>query len=229
MKDFRHPRDGYVFIVTYGRSGSTLLQRLINAIPGVMVRGENNNALFPLFKSWQALTESPDIGQMRAQGLTSNAAQPWFGAEQIDTGAYGRALCSSFAAQVLRPGPDIRLCGFKEIRTIAQPSDYRSYLEFKRTCFPNARFVFNTRDPVAVSRSSWWRRHDPTEVMSMIHSADAVFRGFVAAHPDQSIMLKYDSYIVDHGAFAPLFDMLGDRPAPDDLQSIMTERLTHAT
>lgn len=229
MKDYHHPKDGYVFVVTYGRSGSTLLQRLINAIPGVMMRGENNNALFPLFKSWQALTGSADIGQMRAQGLVSDAAHPWFGAEQIDTDAYGRALCASFAAQVLRPVGEIRLCGFKEIRTITPPEDYRAYLEFKRRFFPNARFVFNTRDPVAVSRSSWWRRHDPAAVTSMIHSAEAVFRGFAAAHPDRCIILHYDSYISDHHAFAPLFDLLGGQPTPQALRAIMTERLTHAT
>ena len=229
MNDFRHPKDGYVFIVTYGRSGSTLLQRLVNAIPGVMVRGENNNALLPLFKSWQALTQSPDIGRMRAQGLTSDATHPWFGAERIDTDAYGHTLCRGFAAQVLRPQANLRVCGFKEIRTIAQSTEYRAYLEFKRRFFPNARFVFNTRDSAAVARSSWWRSHDPADVMAMIHTAEAVFRGFVATYPDRSIMLHYDSYIADHGAFGPLFDLLGDQPSRADLRAIMTQRLIHAT
>jgi hypothetical protein len=36
---------GYVFIVTYGRSGSTLLQGVLNSIPGYLVRGENRQAL----------------------------------------------------------------------------------------------------------------------------------------------------------------------------------------
>ena len=29
----------YVFVVTYARSGSTLLQALLNACPGVQIRG----------------------------------------------------------------------------------------------------------------------------------------------------------------------------------------------
>ena len=36
---------GYVFVMTYGRSGSTLVQGLLNAIPGYLIRGENAAAL----------------------------------------------------------------------------------------------------------------------------------------------------------------------------------------
>ncbi len=40
---------GYLFIVTYGRSGSTLLQGILNSIPGYLIRGENRAALFHLY------------------------------------------------------------------------------------------------------------------------------------------------------------------------------------
>lgn len=30
----RRPKDGFLFVVTYGRSGSTLMQKLLDAIPG---------------------------------------------------------------------------------------------------------------------------------------------------------------------------------------------------
>ena len=35
----------YVFVMTYGRSGSTLLMGLLNTIPGYLIRGENDDAL----------------------------------------------------------------------------------------------------------------------------------------------------------------------------------------
>src|SRR5688572_1085508 len=35
---------GHLFIVTYGRSGSTLLQGVLNSIPGYLIRGENDGA-----------------------------------------------------------------------------------------------------------------------------------------------------------------------------------------
>ncbi len=45
---------GAIFIVCYGRSGSTLLTRVINTIPGACIRGENANALMHLFRVYEA-------------------------------------------------------------------------------------------------------------------------------------------------------------------------------
>ena len=50
----------FLFVVTYGRSGSTLVQGLLNAMPGVLVRGENNLFVLPLFRSWDALASFQD-------------------------------------------------------------------------------------------------------------------------------------------------------------------------
>ncbi len=46
---------GYLFVMTYGRSGSTLVSGLLNAVPGYLVRGENRNALLHLFRYHQSL------------------------------------------------------------------------------------------------------------------------------------------------------------------------------
>jgi hypothetical protein len=40
MKPARFPN---IFVVTYGRSGSTLLQGVLNGIPGFLIRGENKD------------------------------------------------------------------------------------------------------------------------------------------------------------------------------------------
>src|SRR5215213_881342 len=48
---------GYVFVVTYGRSGSTLLMGLLNSIPGYLVRGENWDALHHLFEFHRTLED----------------------------------------------------------------------------------------------------------------------------------------------------------------------------
>lgn len=229
MTEFQHPVAGYVFVVTYGRSGSTLLQNLINAVPGCLVRGENNNALFALYRSWCALVRSPDIARMVASAEVSDPSHPWFGAEAIDTDAYAQALCASFARHVLRPPHGTRICGFKEIRTIADETRFRDYLEFINTHFPNARFVFNTRNHAGVAKSSWWRQHDPAEVGKMMRSAETVFAEFVASHPERSVSLHYDTYVSDQNALEPLFELLGARPADSQIRTVLDTRLTHAT
>ena len=47
----------FVFVVTYGRSGSTLLMGLLNSIPGFLIRGENWDALHHLFRFHQTLED----------------------------------------------------------------------------------------------------------------------------------------------------------------------------
>ena len=229
MASFRHPDRGYVFVVTYGRSGSTLIQSLLNTIPGYLIRGENNNALFGLYKSWRALSRSPDIARMRHEASPSGPEHPWFGAEGIDTDAYRDALCAGFAQHVLRPPPETQVCGFKEIRTMSDPKAFAGFMGFLRDGFPQARFVFNTRNADAVSRSSWWRKHPPDDVKAMVASADHLFAEYVAANAAHSVMLCYDDYTKDHTALEPLFTMLGDRPAEGALSRVMATRLTHAT
>ncbi len=229
MTEFRHPTKGYVFVVTYGRSGSTLLQNLLNTLPDCLVRGENNNALFPLYRSWRSLTNSPDIDRMRAAHDTSGPSHPWFGAEMIDTDSYARSLCKSFARHVLRPPPHIRLCGFKEIRTIRPKAEFMGFLQFMNSYFPKAHFVFNTRNHADVVRSSWWRQHDPEEVRQMMAAAERVFADFAKANPERSVCLHYDDYIRDHTLFEPLFDLLDARPPPERMQAVLGTHLSHST
>ena len=44
-----------VLIVTYGRSGSTLLQGILNSIEGCLIRGENDNFCFALYQAHQSI------------------------------------------------------------------------------------------------------------------------------------------------------------------------------
>ena len=39
----------HVFVMTYGRSGSTLLMGILNSIPGWLLRGENRHAMRHLY------------------------------------------------------------------------------------------------------------------------------------------------------------------------------------
>src|SRR6056297_391020 len=53
-----------VFVVTYGRSGSTLVQNLLNGLPGACVRGENENLLAPLVRAWDIVRHSKQRAEM---------------------------------------------------------------------------------------------------------------------------------------------------------------------
>ncbi len=222
-----HPPDGYLFLVTYGRSGSTLVQHLLNRIDGVTLRGENNNALWHIFNAWHALDSAAPIRDLRARGGTTGPAQPWFGAEAIDADALGHAMVHAFVTTVLRPPPGTRVAGFKEIRMHADPSLFAPYLDFIRRFFPGSRFVFNTRDHAAVARSAWWAICDPAYVRATLAEAEALFAAYARANPDCCAALHYDDYMRDPAALQPLFDLLGQRPPDNVIAEVLAQQLDH--
>jgi hypothetical protein len=75
------PPPTWLVVVTYGRSGSTLVQGLLNAMPGVLVRGEHQFALLTLFRVHQQL-----VAVRARYGELSRERGPWaawFGADVL--------------------------------------------------------------------------------------------------------------------------------------------------
>ena len=222
-----HPPEGYVFIITYGRSGSTLLQHLLNCIDGFVVRGENNNSLWHLFQAWQALDSAGPIRDLRARGAGTDATRPWFGAELIDPDSVGYQLATLFRQQVLNLPDDTRIGGFKEIRGHGDPELFPRYLDFIARFFPGSRFVFNTRAHDDVARSAWWAICDPEFVKATLQEAESLFHAYATAHPEHSVILHYDDYICDRAALAPLFTLLGHRPSGAQVEQVFARQLQH--
>jgi len=103
ITEFKHPEDGFVFIVTYGRSGSNLLQSLLNRIDGFQLRGENNNTLFHLYSAWGAVKDSVPLDGLRTKGEEPAPDHPWYGSEKIGLDSFGRDLARLFTQSVLPP------------------------------------------------------------------------------------------------------------------------------
>lgn len=144
----------YVFVVSYGRSGSTLLMGLLNALPGYRIRGENYNTLYRLYQADAAVTKARDKFSGSDHLLPQSS---WYGAPRMREHAYRAALVGAFVENVLRPEPGDRVIGFKEIRyTPLHMTDLAEYLAFLGAAFPGCRIVINHRDPAAVARSAWW-------------------------------------------------------------------------
>ncbi|UCV16550.1 hypothetical protein [Quatrionicoccus australiensis] len=47
-----------ILVVTYGRSGSTLLQGVLNTLPNVLIRGENHDFCWGLYLAWKSLIQT---------------------------------------------------------------------------------------------------------------------------------------------------------------------------
>lgn len=216
-----------VFVITYGRSGSTLLQNMLNALPGHVLRGENANLLAPLVRAWHGLCQSEQGAKMRRAAAPSGPHQPWYGYEAIDPDGLGRDLAEVFLRDVLRPEPDTRVIGFKEIRWHTEPDFFAPMLEFLRRYMPSAHFIFNTRAHAQVANSGWWKTMKREVVLAELDRAEALYATWQADHPECSLAMHYNDYITGPEAWRGLFTFL-DQPFDADLvQAVLDRKLMH--
>ena len=216
-----------VFIVTYGRSGSTLLQNMLNSLPGYLIRGENENLLAPLARAWDTVARSDQARKIRAEGRTTTPQHPWFGYETVCENDLGKALARSFIETVLRPTDTTRVIGFKEVRWHADPALFPVMLGFLQRFFPEARFVFNIRDHSEVVRSGWWKHMNEDLVRRQLTQAEKLYAGFAEKYPEQCITLSYNDSITATDAWRPLFRFLNQPFDAKKVAHVLNNKLTH--
>ncbi len=221
------PQDGYVLIVTYGRSGSTLLQNVLNSIPGYCIRGENANTLAHLARSWHALSVQPTIRQLLSRGIPTEPSNPWYGAERLNLDALPANLAEVFVRDVLTLPPGTRVGGFKEIRFTDMPAFFHVYMSFLRQALPRVRFVYNTRNHASVAKSSWWAHKPEALVRTKLRKAEELFAADIAAHPDDTVLLHYDDYNGQPEAFRRLFAFLGEPFDVASVAQVLGQQLNH--
>lgn len=237
--DLYKPSKGYVFIVTYGRSGSTLTQSLLNAIPGYCVRGENAHATARIADLIRALRAEKNFTMRRDRvaahragksrpglGHIGTPADPWFGAEQLDIDRLGKGLFDTFVREMLHLPEGVRVGGFKEIRYLNNPAFLQDHLELLQEFFPGAKLILQTRDHAAVANSSWWKQKDQTQLAHRLALMDEGFHSYRASH-ENCFHLDYQTYRDGAEALKPLFAFLDEPFDQDKVQSVLDRPLTH--
>lgn len=207
-----------LFIVTYGRTGSTLLQGVLNAIDGVTIRGENNQLFYHLFQLFQNALE------VKEKHLSSLLPyRPWYGAPYLEQEAIlteMRSLSKTLLA--IDPQEDLsrQSIGFKEIRYLDILEDFDAYLNFLAALFPETAFIFNTRNHDHVLHSAWWRRANPHEAKRKLEKLEAAFRAY-AKGKTNCYSLTYEDLVARNDRFKGLFAFLGVAYQPEVIQVIL--------
>ena len=208
---------GYLFIVTYGRSGSTLLQGILNAIPGYLIRGENLAMPYRLHRYHQAsVTTRRNLARPNRLAPT----HPFFGIDDYPDDLALRDMRRLMLDTILRPEPDTRVSGFKEIRW--NQKDVRGYARFLAAVFPGARFLINTRDHAAVSQSKWWAKKP--DALAEIQDREDRLLTVLADQGDRAFHVHYDDYVDDPGSLAALFDWLGEDFVQERVAEVLATR-----
>jgi hypothetical protein len=212
---------GSVFVVTYGRSGSTLVQRILQTLPDSCIRGENANTIGKLFEAYAAARTTRHGFGSEPRGRKD----PWHGADHIRPDVFGAGLVHLFVTEILKPYRGVRFIGFKEIRWNWTPN-LDQCLDFIARYFPDPVFVFSTRDIDAVARSSWWA-YRPDQARETVDRMNAFFDANAAAWPGRVIRTRYEEFSTDPLALAPVFAHFGLEIDPVAVQRILDERLGH--
>jgi hypothetical protein len=218
----------YLTVVTYGRTGSTAVQAALNALPGVLVRGENYSALRGLNAYLQAVAETAD------RHHNGRPDHPWFGSARLVPADVVADLRRHVLDTLLRPQRDTRWIGFKEVRYepghFVEYDDMLNYLLFLDKLLPGIRYVMNVRDPIAAAQSGWWPGNaNAEEVLTATRGrlAEAVVDLTRMLGAGRAVLVDYDEWTVDPGVLLAAFSALGLPRDDDAVRGALGERLDH--
>jgi len=199
---------GSILIVTYGRSGSTLLQGVLNTIDGVRVTGENFEFCYHIYRSWKSLTNAKEI---KGTKKNDNPQYPWYGASELNPERFLSGLVPLVREQLMGVRPDTTqpiVYGFKEIRYINHLDELGDYLDFLNRIMPNPAIIFNVRTHADVMRSGWWKHTNPIKTKAILEKADQAFSAYSDNHSN-AFLIRYEEVIKGYDGLQPLLHFLG--------------------
>jgi len=212
-----------ILVITYGRSGSTLLQGLLNSIDDCIIRGENNNLCYGLFLAYKSLLRTKEEFGSSDEPLPP--ASPWYGAGELDSERYIRDARALLRHQLVAAYPKSsapRYFGFKEIRYLPEEiggyadGNLEDYLNFLAKVFPRPAFIVLTRDHAQVANSAWWKTMDPLQVTRSLREFDRAMASF-SKGKRWVFQLTYDDMVKRTLRLRELFEFLG---APYDAERV---------
>jgi len=144
-----------IFLLGFGRSGTTLVQRLLNACSDTVLLGEHSGFLIGLTQTWEKIQITKKWGYFDLEGNWPpnwETWQPWL--TPWDETKFREKL-TAFIKDLFCHA---RCWGFKEIR-------YGSYddgkvIPFLHELYPEARFLFIIRHPLDTMASVKFRFHE---------------------------------------------------------------------
>lgn len=217
---------GFLFVVSYGRSGTTVLQGLLNTIPGYLIRGENRAALHSLAAFHRALVTEKHTQIQVAQegrGLPIMPDSAWYGIDMYAEDVAVDLLRHTVVSTLLRPTPDTRVVGFKEIRW--WQDDWEGYWDFLEALFPGLRVIINTRNRDDVASSSWWTEHE--DPLGMLARYEERLGRIEERLGDRAYRMHYDEWVADPEVLRGMYAWLGEEYDPAVVEAVLAVKHSH--
>jgi len=211
-----------LLIVTYGRSGSTLLQGVLNEIDGVLIKGENCNFCYGLYQSYKSLARAKARAE-KARVSSETPVSPWFGAHSYNLKEY-KVEQSKIIKRLLLEGVEgVRCYGFKEVRYDSVPEDeFAAYLKFLGDVFPNLGIIFNIRNLDEVLKSGWWKDRKYKEAKKTLVETEKRFMKFASVE-DNCFVIQYADVVNKTENLHRLYDFVGAEYDEKSIDSVLAK------
>jgi Sulfotransferase family len=182
----------YVFVVTYGRSGSTLIQGLLNTLPRVLVRGENG--LFVL-QVYRACAKAMAFREQHIRHRSREVSSAFYGLRHVQRARFVRAARTLVTGTLLGPvrRDQVDVLGFKEVLwNEVRPEETEGFFDFMDSVFPGARYILNQRTHDDVASSGFWQRRDTDEVFEALARIEEIQAYLRESRPDRVLDTRYE-------------------------------------
>jgi hypothetical protein len=223
-----------VFVLGAARTGTTLLQRLLNAYEDVLVWGEHEGFLEPvatgLFRALESRNIFDPSKRVTDAVRDSRPGERWqawmnWGEPEDWKDAFRAFLERLFVPDGL---PGKRWWGFKEIRYMANPADRT--LDLLRELYPDALFAFIVRHPLNAIASV---RHIPAgaaglgELRRLCVTWDRRYRAYAAhrrRHPERCFWVVYEDLVRERGDVTRLLAAMDGRAIGEPQRAVLAAR-----
>ena len=211
--------DKTIFIVGYGRTGSTLLKNIISTIPNCHISGENGNALYHLFSSvrtienWQKTLKPTKL-------FLEDAA--WANLDKINVTEYKKELWTIFVNKILLPKVDTKIVGFKEIRAFHDTANFNNYMNFLLSIDLNSKILFSTRNNEDVMKSGWWKTRPNKE--KILIQYNEIINNYNSKNPENTYICHHNTYVNNFQETKKIFDFLSEKMDYDKIDKVIKKK-----
>lgn len=208
----------YLFVVTYGRSGSTLLNGVLNSIDGYKILGENFNSFIDLYEFHNKMIRARGSNDAceRNHGIFKDR-NPWWNDYSNYNLKDGMCSCIEY---IYDPVGEYRVIGFKEIRWGSMADRLDDYLRFLTRIF-NPRFIFLTRNLDETCKSGWHK--DNPDCKKKLQLFENRINKYIRIYDDgRWFHLHFkELYKVEPNDFKPLFRFLDETYHYDTVKEVL--------
>lgn len=186
------PEHRYVVVVTYGRSGSTLVQGLLNTLPRTLVRGETGLWLIHPFRTIQELRAFRELHLAHRPRAAHSA---FFGLHEVRTRLFTRSTRALLVDMLLGDiDPDaVDTIGFKEVDWHRIGSkEGAAFFDWFDKLLPDVRYVLQERNVEDVVGSGFWKGMDQERVAAKIKRIERLQAHLRRTRPDRVLDLRYE-------------------------------------